>query len=114
MRLMRERTGRAAHDRVLRERDQLQREHEHLQRERKRLRREIERLKRQLDEARRAANRQAAPFAKELTPHPRRRARRLWTIRRNEITTPKSEIASSGFPGNDASMPPRRRSYSSV
>lgn len=65
MRLMRERTGRAAHDRVLRERDQLQREHEHLQRERKRLRREIERLKRQLDEARRAANRQAAPLAKE-------------------------------------------------
>jgi transposase len=74
----RERAERAERerDRLQRERDQLQREHEQLQRERERLRREVDRLKRQLDEARRAAHRQAAPFAKGLTPHPRRPGRK--------------------------------------
>lgn len=63
-------------ERAERERDRLRHENERLQRERERLRRELERVKRQLDDARRAAYRQAAPFAKALTPHPRRPGRK--------------------------------------
>lgn len=62
-------------ERAERERDHERRERERLQHENERLRRELERVKRQLDEARRAAHRQAAPFAKALTPHPRRPGR---------------------------------------
>ncbi|MFH1604466.1 MAG: IS66 family transposase [Pseudomonadota bacterium] len=63
-------------ERAERERDHERRERERLQRENDRLRRELERVKRQLDEARRAAHRQAAPFAKALTAHPRRPGRK--------------------------------------
>ena len=63
-------------ERAERERDHERCERERLQRENDRLRRELERVKRQLDEARRAAHRQAAPFAKSLTPHPRRPGRK--------------------------------------
>lgn len=63
-------------ERAERERDDERRARERLQRENERLRRENEHLKRQLDDARRAAHRQAAPFAKSLTRHPRRPGRR--------------------------------------
>mgnify|MGYP003476833784 FL=1 len=63
-------------ERAERERDHERCERERLLRENDRLRRELERVKRQLDEARRAAHRQAAPFAKSLTPHPRRPGRK--------------------------------------
>ena len=63
-------------ERAERERDDERRERERLQRENEKLRRENEHLKRQLDAARRAAHRQAAPFAKPLTRHPRRPGRK--------------------------------------
>jgi len=58
------------------ERARLQRELERVERERDRLRRENDRLRKALDLARRAAKRQAAPFAKPLTAHPRRPGRK--------------------------------------
>jgi len=63
-------------ERAERERDHERRARERLQHENERLRRELERVKRQLQEARRAAHRQAAPFAKPLTPDPRRPGRK--------------------------------------
>jgi transposase len=63
-------------ERAERERDDERRARERLQRENERLRRENDHLKRQLDAARRAGHRQAAPFAKPLTPHPRRPGRK--------------------------------------
>jgi transposase len=63
-------------ERAERERDRAQREHDRVQRENDRLRQQIDQLKRQLDEARRAGFRQAAPFAKPLTPHPKRPGRK--------------------------------------
>lgn len=71
-----EREWRERAERAELERARLQRELDRVERERDRLRRENERLKRQLDEARRAAHRQAAPFAKPLTAHPRRPGRK--------------------------------------
>jgi transposase len=59
-----------------REIERLQRELERVERERDRLRQHNERLKHQLDAARRAGFRQAAPFAKPLTKHPKRAGRR--------------------------------------
>lgn len=56
--------------------EEAERERDRLQRENEGLRRELERVKRQLREARRAAHRQAAPFAKPLTRHPRRPGRK--------------------------------------
>lgn len=58
------------------ERARLQRDLERVERERDRLRRENDRLKKELDLARRAAKRQAAPFAKPLTSHPKRPGRK--------------------------------------
>lgn len=63
-------------ERAERERERAQREHDRLQRENDRLRQQIDHLKRQLDDARRAGFRQAAPFAKPLTPHPKRPGRK--------------------------------------
>jgi len=59
-----------------REIERLQRELERAERERDRLRQQNERLKQQLDAARRAGFRQAAPFAKPLTRHPKRPGRK--------------------------------------
>lgn len=59
-----------------REIDRLQRELERVERERDRLRQQNERLKHQLDAVRRAGFRQAAPFAKPLTRHPKRPGRK--------------------------------------
>jgi transposase len=59
-----------------REIERLQRELERVERERDRLRHQNERLKHQLDAARRAGFRQAAPFAKPLTRHPKRPGRK--------------------------------------
>lgn len=75
---LRERAERAERerDRLRHEHEQLQREHGRLERERDRLRQRVDQLKRQLDEARRAGRRQAAPFAKPLTRHPRRPGRK--------------------------------------
>jgi transposase len=63
-------------ERAERERDHAQRDHDRLQRENDRLRQQIDHLKRQLDDARRAGFRQAAPFAKPLTPRPKRPGRK--------------------------------------
>jgi len=63
-------------ERAERERDHAQREHDRVQRENDRLRQQIDHLKRQLDDARRAGFRQAAPFAKPLTPDPKRPGRK--------------------------------------
>ena len=59
-----------------RELEEAEREHEGLQRRIERLERQNTRLRRQLDAARRAGYRQAAPFAKALTPRPKRPGRR--------------------------------------
>lgn len=63
-------------ERARREIERLQREPERVERERDRLRQQNERLKQQLDAARRAGFRQAAPFAKPLTRHPKRPGRK--------------------------------------
>jgi len=63
-------------ERAERERDTLRRERDRWERERERLREQVEQLKRQLAEARRAGFRQAAPFAKPLTPQPKRPGRK--------------------------------------
>ena len=75
---LRERAERAERerDRLRHDHEQLQRDHGRLERERDRLRQRVDQLKRQLDDARRAGRRQAAPFAKPLTPHPRRPGRK--------------------------------------
>ena len=57
--------------------EQAERERETLRRENERLRQQVDRLKRQLDAARRAGFRQAAPFAKPLTPDPKRPGRKV-------------------------------------
>ena len=68
-------TGRETND--LRERaERAERDRDRLQRENERLRQQVEYLKRQLEDARRAGFRQAAPFAKPLTPHPKRPGRK--------------------------------------
>lgn len=63
-------------ERAERERDQLRQREDQLQRENDRLKRRIDRLERELDAARRAGFRQAAPFAKPLTRHPKRPGRK--------------------------------------
>ena len=64
------------HARVKRELEESERERERLQRRIERLERQNTRLKRELDAARRAGCRQAAPFAKTVTPEPKRPGRR--------------------------------------
>lgn len=71
-----ERGWRERAERAEREREALRQQNDQLQRERERLRRRIDRLERELEATRRAGFRQAAPFAKPLTPHPRRPGRR--------------------------------------
>jgi transposase len=56
--------------------EEAERDRERLRRENERLRQQLEHLKRQLDDARRAGFRQAAPFAKPRTTHPKRPGRK--------------------------------------
>ena len=64
------------HARVKRELEESERERERLQRRIERLEKQNTRLRRELDAARRAGHRQAAPFAKTVTPEPKRPGRR--------------------------------------
>jgi len=63
-------------ERAERERDALRQREEQLQRENDRLKQRIDHLERELEAARRAGFRQAAPFAKPLTRHPKRPGRK--------------------------------------
>lgn len=56
--------------------EEAERERDRLRRENERLRQQVDHLKRQLDDARRAGFRQAAPFSKPLTKHPKRPGRK--------------------------------------
>ncbi len=64
------------HARVKRDLEESERERERLQRRIERLEKQNTRLRRELDAARRAGHRQAAPFAKTVTPEPKRPGRR--------------------------------------
>jgi transposase len=74
----RDRAERAERERdtLRHEQDRWQHERTRLQRERERLQQQVDHLKRQLAAARRAGFRQAAPFAKPLTTHPKRPGRK--------------------------------------
>jgi transposase len=71
-----DRTGRTNNNDLRERAERAERERDRLQRENERLRQQVDYLKRQLDAARRAGFRQAAPFAKPHTPHPKRPGRK--------------------------------------